>query len=74
MEKLKKIMRGGGELNSINEENREELKKELGDVVWYISALSNDLGFSFDDVIAKNIEKLKSRKDRGVIHGSGDNR
>jgi len=74
MEKLKKIMRGGGELNNIDSDNKEELKKELGDVIWYISALSNDLGFSLEDVANKNIDKLKSRKDRGVIHGEGDNR
>lgn len=74
MEKLKKIMRGGGELSSISDENKEELKKELGDVLWYISALSGDLGISLSDIANKNIEKLKSRKERDVIHGEGDNR
>lgn len=74
MEKLKKIMRGGGDVQNIDSENIEELKKELGDVIWYISAISSDLGFTLDDVINKNIEKLSSRKDRGVIHGEGDNR
>lgn len=74
MEKLKKIMRGGGELSSISDENKEEIKKELGDVLWYISAISNDLGISLSDIANKNIEKLKSRKERDVIHGEGDNR
>jgi len=74
MEKLKKIITAGGEITNIDQEKKEEFKKELGDVLWYISALSNDLGFSLEDVANKNIDKLKSRKDRGVIHGEGDNR
>lgn len=55
-------------------EFKRELAKEIGDVIWYLSALSSDLGIKFDDVAERNIAKLLSRKDRGVLQGSGDNR
>jgi NTP pyrophosphatase (non-canonical NTP hydrolase) len=47
---------------------------ELGDVLWYIAALSRDLNISLNDVAKMNIEKLADRKERGVLGGSGDNR
>ena len=53
---------------------QQEVKKELGDVLWYISNLASDFGLSLEDVAQTNIEKLFSRKDRGVIGGSGDER
>jgi len=66
-EKVKKFVRDGTL-------DKESLKKELGDVLWYISALSRDLDISLDDVASRNIEKLQSRAQRGVLRGSGDNR
>lgn len=51
-----------------------EIKKELGDVLWMVSALSSDLGINLNEIAVENIAKLKSRKDRGVLGGSGDNR
>lgn len=50
------------------------MKKELGDVLWYIGALASDLGFTLEQVADTNLEKLASRMSRGVISGSGDNR
>ena len=50
------------------------LKKELGDVLWYMAALCCELGLSFDDVARHNIDKLMDRKKRGMIKGSGDTR
>ena len=50
------------------------MQKELGDVLWYISVMSSYLGISLDDVANTNVEKLASRKARGVLKGSGDNR
>jgi NTP pyrophosphatase (non-canonical NTP hydrolase) len=67
-EKIKKHVRDGRELD------KEDLTKELGDVLWYLSALSGDLGIDLEDVAVKNYEKLKSRMERNVISGSGDNR
>lgn len=52
----------------------ESIKKELGDVLWYIANLSNELGFKMEDVAKTNNEKLLSRKERGVLKGSGDDR
>ncbi len=72
MEKLKKILRDS---NSNDKEERiKELKKEFGDVLWYLSALATELNFSLQEIAEENIEKLKSRKERGVLHGGGDNR
>jgi NTP pyrophosphatase (non-canonical NTP hydrolase) len=70
--KLKKIMRDEGGV--INEEKKDDLKKELGDCLWYLAKVASDLGFSFDTIAQANIEKLADRNKRGVIGGSGDNR
>jgi NTP pyrophosphatase (non-canonical NTP hydrolase) len=51
-----------------------ELAKELGDVDWYMSDLASNLNLKLGDVAQKNMDKLLSRKARGVIQGSGDNR
>ncbi len=50
------------------------LEKELGDALWYLGMMCNDLGLDLDSIAIKNLEKLKSRKERGVLKGSGDNR
>jgi NTP pyrophosphatase (non-canonical NTP hydrolase) len=55
-------------------EQRLELLKELGDVLWYVADLANSLNTSLSTVARLNIEKLESRKTRGVLGGSGDNR
>lgn len=71
-EKMKKVMRDFG--GQINAEKKEEITKELGDVLWYVSQIATELGLSLDEVAQKNIEKLYSRMDRGVLGGEGDNR
>lgn len=71
-EKVKKIHRD--KEGVIGELDRLEIAKELGDVLWYISTCAKDLDFSLEDVANMNISKLSSRKERGVIHGNGDNR
>lgn len=71
-EKIKKIIR---DKNSImSEEDKILLKKECGDVLWYLAVFSNKLGFTLEDVAQTNIDKLSSRKERNVLGGSGDNR
>lgn len=57
---------------NIDGERREAIKKELGDVMWFVAELCTQLDLTLEDVMAANIEKLTSRKNRGVIHGSGD--
>ena len=72
MEKLKKILRDS---NSEDVGKRiADLKKELGDILWYLSQLSSELGLSLQEIAEENIAKLNSRKERGVLHGDGDNR
>lgn len=67
-EKVKKWLRGDRDLD------RGDLIKEIGDVMWYAASLADDLGYTLQDVVDANVEKLSSRKERGVIKGSGDNR
>ena len=71
-EKMKKVLRDNDGV--ISEEKKEEITKELGDVLWYIANLSKELNVSLEDVAQKNIEKLQSRQQRNELHGSGDNR
>lgn len=71
-EKLKKIIRDKNGV--ITEEDKLEMAKELGDVLWYIAVFAHDLGVPLDDIAGANLAKLKSRKDRGKLSGSGDNR
>jgi NTP pyrophosphatase (non-canonical NTP hydrolase) len=53
---------------------RTGLIKELGDVLWYVTAAAAEIGVSLEEVARTNAEKLLDRKARGVIGGSGDNR
>jgi NTP pyrophosphatase (non-canonical NTP hydrolase) len=53
---------------------RDGIEKELGDVLWYISAISTCLRLSLNEVAEANLYKLQSREERGVIGGSGDDR
>lgn len=51
-----------------------DLQKELGDVLWQLSACCVELGVSLEEVAIMNLEKLGGRKARGTIVGSGDER
>lgn len=70
--KIKKWLRGDDGEGVMSEEREEALKLELGDVLWYLTVLADDLGFSLDEIAEANLDKLQSRKDRGVIKGDGD--
>ncbi len=71
-EKIKKIWRDKNK--QIDNIDREEIKKEMGDVLWYLSQLAEELKIDFDDVAQTNLDKTKSRLSRNLINGSGDNR
>ena len=71
-EKFKKIIRDKD--GKLSDEDKAEIIKELGDILWYINAVSVMLGSSITEVADKNLQKVLSRKGRGVTKGSGDNR
>jgi NTP pyrophosphatase (non-canonical NTP hydrolase) len=70
--KIKKVLRDQG--GDFAEAPRAALADELGDVLWYIAVLAADLGLSLDELAARNLEKLSSRRARAQIGGSGDRR
>lgn len=72
LNKIKKVMRDHD--NKLPEGFREDLKGELGDVLWYLAALATELKLDLSDVAQANVAKLASRKERGVLGGSGDDR
>lgn len=71
-EKFKKLIRD--KHGHISEEDRQEILKELGDILWYVNTVSSLLGSNLEEVAQKNLNKVLSRKKRGVTKGSGDNR
>jgi len=71
-EKIKKILRDKN--GSFDYESKLALKKELGDVLWYLSNLCDELGYSLSDVAKENLKKLNLRLNSGKISGSGDDR
>jgi len=70
--KIKKIFRD--QEGKVSKKNINDLKGELGDVLWYVAQVCSELGLSMNEVAEYNLEKLMSRLERGVIGGSGDNR
>lgn len=53
---------------------KKELMKEAGDILWQLAGLCDVMGWDLEDIAVMNLNKLASRKDRGVICGDGDNR
>jgi NTP pyrophosphatase (non-canonical NTP hydrolase) len=76
--KVKKIIRDkdfeGNAVDSLTYTEKEALVHELGDVLWYVSAIASDLGFNLATVAIENLNKLQSRAERNKIGGSGDDR
>lgn len=56
------------------EEFKKAMRKELGDVLWYVASMASELDSTLEDIAKENILKLQSRKERGVLGGSGDDR
>lgn len=69
---VKKIMRD--DANVLTDERRTALKKELGDVLWYLAQVASAANFKLSDLASSNLTKLFDRMERGVIRGQGDNR
>ena len=73
-EKIKKLIRDKGYRpgDCIDENDREDIALELGDVMWYVAELASNLDLSLETICQLNIIKLSSRKSRNKLHGSGD--
>lgn len=71
-EKTKKIIRDKNCI--IDDSELLGLMYELGDIMWYIARICTELNVSMESIAQMNIQKLKDRKERGVIQGSGDHR
>lgn len=70
--KLKKIIRD--KEGVMDAESRGAIADEIGDVLWYVTMLSMELGFTLDQVADRNAAKLRDRAERGKIKGDGDSR
>lgn len=66
--KVKKLVRDGD-----SDDKRRKIVDELGDTLWYIPELLNELGeFTLEQAARDNLEKLFGRRERNTIHGDGD--
>lgn len=70
--KVKKVLRDKGGV--LDGPTRLALAEELGDAQWYIAECATEIGFTLEDIMEANLDKLAKRAERGVITGSGDNR
>jgi len=71
--KVKKLIRDGEDMEGF------ELKKiaiasEIGDVLWYCAMMAKEVGVPLNEIMKENLKKLHSRKKRGTLQGSGDDR
>lgn len=58
-EVVKKMIRDKG--RQLSEEDRQEILKELGDVLWYVAKVASKLDFSLEDVANRHLQKMKER-------------
>ena len=71
-DKVKKVIRDrSGQFDAAV---RDDIRLELGDVLWYVAQLCSELDLELADVAQANLDKLASRAARNVIGGSGDRR
>ena len=71
-EKVKKIIRDGDGV--LTDPDREKIALEVSDVCWYLAVLAFELDYTLEEIMQMNLDKLASRKQRGVLSGSGDSR
>jgi NTP pyrophosphatase (non-canonical NTP hydrolase) len=71
-DKIKKVLRDDHGI--VTDKARDGILKEVGGTLWYLAQICGELGASFEDVAEQNLAILADRKERGVIHGSGDDR
>lgn len=71
-EKVKKIFRDNR--GKLDLSSQMAIRRELGDVLWYVANLAAEIGCTLDDVALDNLFKLADRANRDTLPGSGDNR
>jgi len=71
--KVKKLIRDGEDVEGF-EMKKIAIASEIGDVIWYCAMMAKEVGVPLNDILKENLKKLHSRKERGTLHGSGDNR
>lgn len=72
LNKYKKVLRDSN--GNLTQDVTESMLKEIGDQEWYSAMICTELKASLEKVVDDNLAKLLSRKERGTLHGSGDNR
>lgn len=70
LEKVKKIFRDKDGEYGMGDQN--VIKRELGDVLWYLVALGDSMGISLQEIAVANLSKLRDRSERGVVQGDGE--
>ncbi|MFT7507609.1 MAG: NTP pyrophosphatase (non-canonical NTP hydrolase) [Acidimicrobiales bacterium] len=75
-DKVKKFIRDENftSVKNLSEEQKNDLAKEMGDILWYIAQIATEFNLDMESVAQMNIDKLYSRMDRKELHGSGDSR
>lgn len=70
--KYKKVLRDNDGV--IDAPRRSAMLEELGDVLWYVAMIAQELNIKLDELAVMNVYKLQTRKEQNKIQGSGDNR
>ena len=71
--KVKKLIRDGEDVEGF-EMKKIAISHEIGDVLWYCAMMAKEVGVPLADIMQENLDKLHSRKERGTLSGSGDDR
>jgi len=71
--KVKKLIRDGEDVEGF-EMKKIAIASEVGDVLWYCAMMAKEVGVPLNTIMKENLEKLHSRKERGKLSGSGDDR
>lgn len=71
-EAVKKLIRD--QKNELTDEYRLRIAREMGDVLWYLSALSDELGIPLAEIADINIKKLQARQEQNKLKGDGSDR
>lgn len=51
--------------------DRDVMKDELGDVLWYLTAMAEDHSLTLNEIAEHNVGKLMKRYPQGFVHGGG---